>query len=80
MQNVTTEKAIKNQVASAEMEGIHFDKKALEIIRQYADNEITHEELVQVKGLAMKAIHCMGGRHAGLFICPDNIAAGIRSI
>ena len=32
MQNVTTEKAIKNQVASAEMEGIHFDKKALEII------------------------------------------------
>ncbi|SFY08003.1 antitoxin VbhA family protein [Ruminococcus sp. XPD3002] len=48
MQNVTTEKAIKNQVASAEMEGIHFDKKALEIIRQYADNEITHEELVRI--------------------------------
>ena len=48
MQNVTTEKAIKNQVASAEMEGIHFDKKALEIIRQYADNAITHEELVRI--------------------------------
>lgn len=48
MQNVTTEKAIKNQVASAEMEGIHFDKKALEIIRQYAYNEITHEELVRI--------------------------------
>ena len=48
MQNVTTEKAIKNQVASAEMEGIHFDKKALKIIRQYADNEITHEELVRL--------------------------------
>jgi len=30
------------------MEGIHFDKKALEIIRQYADNEITHEELVRI--------------------------------
>ena len=48
MQNVTTEKAIKNQVASAEMEGIHFDQKALEIIRQYADNEITHEERVRI--------------------------------
>ena len=48
MQDVTTEKALKNQVASAEMEGIRFNKKALEIIRRYADNEITHEELVRI--------------------------------
>ena len=48
MQNVTTEKALKNQVASAKMEGIRFDEKALEIIRKYADNEITHEELVRI--------------------------------
>lgn len=48
MQNVTTEKALKNQVASAEMEGIRFDKKSLEIIRQYANNKITHEGLVRI--------------------------------
>lgn len=47
MQNVTTEKAMKNQVASAKIEGFRFDKNALEIIRQYADNEISHEELVR---------------------------------
>ena len=48
MKSVTTEKAMNNQIASAEMEGIRFDKKALKIIRQYADNEITHEELVRI--------------------------------
>ena len=48
MHNVSTDKALKNQVASAKMEGIRFDKKSLEIIRQYADNEISHEELVRI--------------------------------
>lgn len=48
MQNVTTENALKNQVASAEIEGIHFSKEALEIIRRYADNEITHDELLRI--------------------------------
>ena len=48
MHNITTEKALKNQVASAEAEGIHFSKETLEIIRRYADNEISHEELVKI--------------------------------
>ena len=59
MQNVTTEKALKNQVASAEMEGIRFDQKSLEIIRKYADNEITHDELVKI------VTQSVGGRNNG---------------
>ncbi|MBQ6946253.1 MAG: antitoxin VbhA family protein [Ruminococcus sp.] len=48
MPNVTTEKAVQNQVASAKMEGIHFNCEALNLIRKYADNEISHEELVEI--------------------------------
>ena len=48
MPNVTTEKAVQNQVASAKIEGIHFNSEALNLIRKYADNEISHEELVEI--------------------------------
>ncbi|MBQ3543866.1 MAG: antitoxin VbhA family protein [Lachnospiraceae bacterium] len=48
MPNVTTEKAVQNQVASAKMEGIRFNSEALNLIRKYADNEISHEELVEI--------------------------------
>lgn len=48
MNEVTTEKVVKNQVASAKMEGIRFNSEALNLIRKYADNEISHEELVEI--------------------------------
>ena len=48
MPNVTTEKALQNQVASAKMEGIRFNSETLNLIRKYADNEISHEELVEI--------------------------------
>ena len=37
MPNVTTEKAVQNQVASAKMEGICFNSETLNLIRKYAE-------------------------------------------
>lgn len=48
MQNVTTEKAVNNQVASAKMEGLRFNKESLDIISKYADNKISHDKLVEL--------------------------------
>lgn len=48
MQNVTTEKAVSNQVASAKMEGIRFNKESFDIISKYADNKISHDKLVEL--------------------------------
>lgn len=47
MDNVTLDEALKNSVASAEMEGLHFTKYDIELIRLFADNKISHEELVK---------------------------------
>ncbi len=43
MQNVTTEQAITNQIASAEMEGFRFSKEEVENVRKCLDGEITQE-------------------------------------
>ena len=48
MNEITTEKAVQNQVASAKMEGFDFSDEAIEIIKKYADNKISHEELVEI--------------------------------
>ncbi len=48
MRNVTTETAVKNQVASARMEGISFSRESLDIIRKYTDNSISHEKLIEL--------------------------------
>ena len=48
MNKITTEKAVQNQVASAKMEGFDFSDEAIEIIKRYADNKISHEELVEI--------------------------------
>lgn len=43
MQNVTTEQAITNQIASAEIEGFRFSKEEVENVRKILDGEITQE-------------------------------------
>ena len=48
MKSVTTEKAIQNQIASAQIEGIVFTSESIELIKRYADNEISHEKLVEL--------------------------------
>lgn len=48
MQNVTTEKAVKNQIASAKMEGFAFNRESVELIKRYTNNEISHEKLVEL--------------------------------
>lgn len=48
MQNITTEKAIQNQVASAKMEGLGFSKESIKLIREYADNKLSHENLIKI--------------------------------
>lgn len=44
MESVTTEQAIKNQVASAKMEGFRFTKDDVELVRRCLENEITDKE------------------------------------
>ncbi len=46
MQNVSTEKAVRNQIASARMEGFRFSDKSVELIKKYTDNSISHDELL----------------------------------
>lgn len=48
MQNITTEQAMKNQIASAEMEGFHFSDKETENVRKCLDGEITYQQFVQI--------------------------------
>ncbi|WP_155250228.1 hypothetical protein [Ruminococcus flavefaciens] len=48
MHSISTEKAIKNQVASAKMEGLGFSKEAIKLIKEYADNRITHDKLIKI--------------------------------
>jgi hypothetical protein len=48
MHSVSTEKAIKNQVASAKMEGLGVSKEAIELIKQYADNRLSHDMLIKI--------------------------------
>lgn len=48
MQNVTTEQAITNQIASAEMEGFRFSKEEVENVRKCLDGEITYQQFVDI--------------------------------
>ena len=45
--NVTTEKAVANQVASAEIEGIAVSQEVLELVKNYTDSKLSHEELIK---------------------------------
>ncbi len=47
MENIT-EKAIENAVASAKMEGIHFEDGSIDIIRKFVNKEITHDEFIKI--------------------------------
>lgn len=44
MQNVTTEKALKNQVASAEMEGFVFNERELENVKKCLNGELSFQQ------------------------------------
>ena len=46
MNDVSTEKAVRNQIASARMEGFRFSREAVELIRKYTDSSISHDELL----------------------------------
>ncbi|WP_295071642.1 hypothetical protein [Ruminococcus sp.] len=48
MHGVTTEKAVKNQIASAKMEGLGFSKEAVGLIKKYADNRLSHDKLIKI--------------------------------
>jgi hypothetical protein len=47
MQKVTTEQAIKNQIASAEMEGFRFSKDEVEVVRKCIDGEISYQQFLE---------------------------------
>lgn len=44
--DTTREQAIRNAVASAEMEGLHPTEKDIARIRDFLEKKITHDELV----------------------------------
>lgn len=46
MQKVTTEQAIKNQMASAEMEGFRFSTEEVENVRKCLEGKITYQQFV----------------------------------
>ncbi len=48
MQNVTTEQAINNAVASSKMEGLIPTAKDLELIKSFVSGKITHEEFLNI--------------------------------
>lgn len=48
MQNVITEQAITNQIASAEMEGFCFSEEEVENVRKCLDGEITYQQFVDI--------------------------------
>ncbi len=47
MQNVTTEKALKNQLASMRMEGFHFSDKEIENVRKCLSGELTFKQFTE---------------------------------
>lgn len=46
MQKVTTEQAMKNQIASAEMEGFRFSEEEVENVRKCLEGKITYQQFV----------------------------------
>lgn len=48
MQKVTTEQALKNAIASSEMEGLVPTEEDLKLIRKYVSGKITHEEFLNI--------------------------------
>ena len=44
MQNVTTEKALKNQLASVRMEGYRFSEKEIENVRRCLNGELSFKQ------------------------------------
>jgi len=48
MQNITTEQAINNAVASSKMEGLIPTAKDLELIKSFVSGKITHEEFLNI--------------------------------
>lgn len=44
MQNVTTEKALKNQLASVRMEGFRFSDKEIDNVRKCLSGELTFKQ------------------------------------
>ncbi|WP_294414053.1 antitoxin VbhA family protein [uncultured Ruminococcus sp.] len=44
MQNVTTEKALKNQLASVRMEGYRFSEKEIENVRKCLNGELSFKQ------------------------------------
>ena len=44
MQNVTTEKALKNQLASVRMEGFRFSNKEIENVKKCLKGELTFKQ------------------------------------
>lgn len=45
---VTTEQAINNAVASAEIEGFTFSANEIELCKQYAEHKISEEEFISI--------------------------------
>ena len=46
--DIAREQAIKNAVASAEMEGLHPTEKDIARIRDFIEKKITHDEFVSL--------------------------------
>lgn len=44
--DITREQAIRNAVASAEMEGLHPTENDISRIRDFLEKKITHDELI----------------------------------
>lgn len=47
LQTVTTEQALKNAIASSDMEGLIPTAKELELILKYVSGKISHEEFLK---------------------------------
>ena len=45
---ITREQAIRNAVASAEMEGLHPNEKDIARIRDFVEKKLTHDEFVSL--------------------------------
>ena len=48
MQKITIEQALKNQLASAEMEGYHFKNEEIENARRCLENNMTAEDFLNL--------------------------------
>ena len=47
MAKVSIEQAIKNQIASAEMEGFNFESDEIENVKRYLKGEITYQDFFE---------------------------------